>query len=86
MESIKRISEIASDDRAVLERLFGVPLEPSAAVVLIQKAADVEPVSPVAASEDEIPEWFNVLDGLSEEDVVDFLATLDAPVRLARAI
>ena len=36
------------------------------------------------ASNGDVPSWCNVLDGLSEEDLAEFNATLNEPVRLSR--
>ncbi len=83
MEIIKKLSDIDPRDRAVVERVFGQRLEATANIVLILKTVDAEPTGPLAAG-DELPSWCNVLDGLSDDDLAEFEATVNAPVRLAR--
>jgi hypothetical protein len=83
METIKKISDIDPSDRAVVERVFGQRLEAAGNIVLILKTVDAAPSSPLPAG-DELPSWCNVLDGLSDEDLAEFDATLNEPVRLAR--
>jgi hypothetical protein len=83
METIKKISDIDPRDRAVVERVFGQRLEAAGNIVLILKTVDATPSSPPMAA-GELPSWCNVLDGLSDEDLAEFDATLDEPVRLAR--
>ena len=82
METIKRVCDLESADRAVLERVFGQPLEPSSDAVVILKAAEPSP-APAPVGDDGIPEWFNVLEGMSDEDLAEFDAILKTPVRLA---
>ena len=85
METTRRISDIDAGDRAVLERVFGQPLEPSAEVVLIVKSGG----SPAAdstdeASPNELPSWCNVLEGMTDAELAEFDALLNMPVRLGR--
>ena len=75
METIKKISDIDPRDRAVVERVFGQRLEASGNIVLSLKTVDASPTSPMAAG-DELPSWCNVLEGLSDEDLAEFDATV----------
>jgi hypothetical protein len=84
METIKKISELETADRAVVERVFGVRLDPSADIVLILKSNGSLPAVPASSDEEDedgLPKWLNVLQGMSDEDLADFNATLNAPVR-----
>ena len=75
METIKKISDIDPRDRAVVERVFGQRLEAAGNIVLILKTVDAAPSIPLAAG-DELPSWCNVLEGLSDEDLAEFDATV----------
>lgn len=84
MQTIKKISDLDPRDVSVLERILGQRLEGSAEVVLELRVSP--PASTSSADEETgVPDWCNVLDGMSEEDLVDFEAALATPVRLARA-
>jgi hypothetical protein len=83
METIKKITEIDPRDLPIVERLFGQRLEGAAAAVLILKTSDTTPNRP-ADDADAVPSWCNVLDGLSDEDLADFNATLNLPVHFGR--
>ena len=82
METIKKLSDIDPRDRAVVERIFGQRLEAADNIVLILKTLGAVPSS-LPAADGELPSWCNVLDGLSDEDLAEFDATLNEPVRLA---
>lgn len=81
MESIKKISELAPPELAAVERLFGRNLGSSADGILILRTLDRTDSSSVG--ETEVPIWCNVLEGLSDTDLADFHADVEAPVRLA---
>lgn len=76
METIKNLSEIAPQDRSALERLIGAPLDPSrhqAVAVRVLPIASPTPDSPAAGT---LPDWCNVLEGFSDEDLAEFDAIL----------
>jgi hypothetical protein len=83
METTKRLSDLDPSDRAVIERVFGQPLDKSADSVLILRV-NGEPGSHASQTgEENVPTWCNVLEGLSDEDLADFDAILKTPIRLA---
>lgn len=85
MESIKRLNDVDPSDLAVVERLFGHRVEASANVVLILKTLEpAQPAGELAASSDELPPWYNVMEGMTDEQLAEFDATLAEPVILAR--
>lgn len=76
METIKNLSEITPQDVSALERLIGAPLDPSrhkAVAVRILLVASPTPDSSAAGT---LPEWCNVLEGFSDEDLDEFDAIL----------
>lgn len=83
MEAMRKLSDIDPSDRAVVERLFGQRLDPNADAILILQTVQDGPSQPVE-SVAEVPSWCNVLEGLSDEDLAEFDAAVNEPVRLAR--
>jgi hypothetical protein len=83
MEIMKRISDLDSRDRSVIERVFGQTLDKSAEVVLILRVNDESVAKSSHADEEDVPAWCNVLEGLSDDDLADFDAILRTPIRLA---
>ena len=85
MEMIKRVCDLETNDRAVLERVFVQPLEPSAEIVLTVKSSATTTSNPAAQAEgDGLPDWCNVLEGMSDAELAEFDAILNMPVRLGR--
>jgi hypothetical protein len=83
METIKRISDLDPCDRSVVERVFGQRLDRSAESMLILRVNDEPASDSPQAGEEGVPAWCNVLDGLSDEDLAEFDATVETPIRLA---
>jgi hypothetical protein len=84
METIRRIIDIAPDDIPIVERMFGthVPISAGAELVLrIPEECEINGDAPL----DELPDWCNVLEGMSDADRDEFRAILKTPVRLSQA-
>ena len=83
MEVTRKLTELDPADLSVVERLMGQPLDHTTNLVLVLRTVDVPPV--VALEQpDELPAWCNVLEGMSDEELAAFRATLAVPVHLAR--
>jgi hypothetical protein len=88
MESIKRLSDVDPSDLAVVERVFGQRIESTRDLVLILKTADAPLAAndrAVATEDGDVPIWCDVLEGMSEDELTEFAATLEMPVRMARS-
>lgn len=72
METIKNLSEIAPQDLSALERLIGAPLDPVRHQAVAVRVLPVEPAGSHAPAPGELPEWCNVLEGFSDEDLAEF--------------
>jgi hypothetical protein len=71
MVSITRnVSDMAAGDLQALEHLIGAPLRPSQQVIVqvVEKGPSVNDVPP-AAGEPKLPDWCNVYEGLSDEEI-----------------
>lgn len=84
METTRKVSNLDAHDRLVVERVFGQRLDVSAEAVLILRVKEQPPQPSSRAEGDEVPAWCNVLEGLSDEDLAEFSAVLETPVRLAK--
>jgi hypothetical protein len=95
METIRKLTDIDPRDLPVMERVFGQRLDGSANVVFVMRtlddasnlgamSGDPRPIDEGAGS-DELPEWCNVLEGMSKADRDEFRAELDRPVRMAHS-
>lgn len=82
METIKNLDEIDPRDRAVVERVFGQNLDSTAKAVLILRTEE-RSSAPMEVSQDDVPAWCNVLEGLSDEDLAQVTVAFDAPVYFA---
>lgn len=85
MEKIKKLCDVDPRDLAVVERVFGQRIETTDAV-LILKSADKAPNVSGTQPSGELPDWCSVLEGMSDEDLAEFTATLEQPLHLARSI
>jgi hypothetical protein len=83
METLKRISDLDPCDIPLVERVFGRCLDASPNAVLILRVPDAPSNGNQAVPDAEVPAWCNVLEGLSDDDLADFNASLEAPLRLA---
>jgi hypothetical protein len=72
METIKRVSDLDPQDLPLLERVFGHRLNAVANAELILRV----PETHEDASDQDLPDWCNVLEGLSDEDLAEFKASL----------
>jgi len=84
MEIIRKLSEIDRQYLPIVERVFGQQLAVTANVVLVLRTLDF-PADAGPADSDELPAWCNVLEGMSDQDRDEFLAGLNAPVRLGNS-
>ncbi len=71
METITRnVSDIPAGDIPALEHLIGAPLLPSQQVIVkVVERESGENSSPPDAGEGKLPEWFNVYEGLTDEEI-----------------
>lgn len=76
METLKKLSEIDPKDLPTLERLIGVPLDPSRHEAVVVRVVPVVGVPSDATVAGTLPDWCNVLDGFSDEDLKEFDAIL----------
>ncbi len=86
METITRnVGDIPADDLQALEHLIGAPLQPSQQVVLqvIEKECDRNETPP-RASEAGLPDWFNIYEGLSDEEIDRLDAAIQQRLDLTR--
>lgn len=72
METVKNLSEIAPQDLSALERLIGAPLDPLRHQAVAVRVLPIEPGKSEATTPGELPEWCNVLEGFSDEDLKEF--------------
>jgi hypothetical protein len=72
METIKNLKELAPQDLSALERLIGAPLDPARHQAVAVRILPVAPVASESATAGGLPEWCNVLEGFSDEDLEDF--------------
>lgn len=84
METVCRITDMAPDDLAIVERLFGLRLDPSSNAVIVQRTPEAAPELSTDSS-DELPDWCNVLEGMSDEDREELRAIIDTPFRIGHA-
>jgi hypothetical protein len=71
METITRnVSDIPANDLQALEHLIGAPLLPSQQVIVqvVERESDRNETPP-AAPEARLPDWFNIYEGLSNEEI-----------------
>jgi hypothetical protein len=86
METIKRLSDVDPSDLPTVERLFGQRIDSTTGFVLILKSEDHPSTDIPAGSQDRLPDWCNVLEGMSDEDLADLDAAINEPVRLSRSL
>jgi hypothetical protein len=71
---IRDVSNLNNDDRQALERVVGKPLRDGAQLIIDVVETDVQPKPPMAGSahgdsQSQIPEWWKVYEGLSDEEI-----------------
>ena len=75
---IRKVAEIDTADRLAIEHLIGTHLAEHQQIIISVVNLDLtSPDEPTAAKPGEVPAWWNVYEGLSDEDV----DRLDASVR-----
>jgi hypothetical protein len=95
MDSITRnVVDLAQDDRRALEHILGRPLEGQQSVVIqvvpppvdvrAQKAPSVQPIDDESLPE--LPEWLNIYEGLSEEEIEQLHNVINQRSRMSRNI
>jgi hypothetical protein len=72
METIKRVSDLDPQDLPLLERVFGRRLNAAADAELVLRVPETQEDAP----DEDLPAWCNVLEGLSDEDLAEFKASL----------
>lgn len=81
MEYVHTVDSLTDDQRARVEELLGHKL--GTGQTLILRVVEGEPEeSPADAPS--LPEWFNVLEGLSEEELADFDRIVSQRANLTR--
>lgn len=80
-EVVARDRREVADHEHVVERVFGQQLSAAQDVVLVLRTLDIEPKAPTAVPE--VPAYFDVLQGLSAQDLVDGNAIIEKPTVLA---
>ncbi len=83
METIRKVHDIDPNDLPIVERVFGLKLDATGDAVLILRVTPPSQQQPEGADQEEVPDWCNVLEGMSDEDLADFDAILNTPVHLA---
>jgi hypothetical protein len=88
METITRnVSDIPAGDLPALEHLVGSALRPNQQVIVqvIDKEAAPDN-APLDADVPQLPEWFNVYEGLSDEEIDQLDAAIQQRLDLTRDI
>jgi hypothetical protein len=85
METIRKLADLGPDDLSSVERLFGQRIESTSGLVLILKTEDRPTLEGSPLPQGQLPEWCNVLEGMSDEDLADLDAIINQPVYLARS-
>lgn len=82
METSKRIGDLTSDDRAAVERAFGVrlPLE-SDLVIVLKTPAEAAKHEAIEEEDRAWRLWSSVLAGVDEKDVDELIEIWKQPVR-----
>ena len=83
METVRKIHELDPIDLPIVERVFGLKLDATSDAVLILRVTPPTELRADGTDQVEVPAWCNVLEGMSDEDLADFDAILNTPVRLA---
>lgn len=84
MESLKRLSDIPPDDLAAVERMFGQRIASPDAAILILKTHEPQTDEPAVKALESLPDWLNVLEGMSDGDLAEFDQILKTPVVLTQ--
>ncbi len=72
LDFIRNVSEIGSSDRQALERLLGRQLRENQQLIIHVVSIDIEPTSTAEQPQGGgLPDWLNVYDGLSDQEIAD---------------
>ncbi|HUY93289.1 MAG TPA: hypothetical protein VMV10_31465 [Pirellulales bacterium] len=88
-EFVRNVNEIDSADRQAVEHLLGQPLRENQKLVIrvlaveADQQASVEP-QPSAGETASLPDWCNVYEGLSEEEIAELKRTVLMRADLSR--
>ena len=75
---VRNVRDLAQSDRTALERVVGQQLrETQRVIVNVENIDSASPKDTATANATDVPEWWNVYEGLSDEEV----DRLDAVVR-----
>ena len=87
---IRNVGEIDAHDRKALEHVLGQALRENQQLVIrivnlqVQPEADTPPVPHPANGSPALPEWCNVYDGLSEDEIAEMEKTILQRADLSR--
>lgn len=81
MESAKRIADLDPQDLAVVERVFGQPLLTKDGLLVLRTHEAPKRLGQETVAN--VPAWFKVLEGLSDEDLAEVNASIARPSTLA---
>ena len=86
MVSITRnVSDIPANDIPAFGAPIGAPLQPSQQVIVqVVESESGRNEAPPQSSEPRLPEWFNIYDGLSEEEIDQLDAAIHERLDLTR--
>lgn len=82
--SLHNVADLPAATRAAVEALVGRSLRDDQKLYILAVDHVATPPGVAAQAGDELPDWCNVLEGLSDEEREDFRSALRLPVRLAR--
>ena len=73
METISHnVSDLGASDRFAAERLVGHPLSDDERIVIQVEAREaMPPTSNLESDTDQLPQWCNVYEGLSDDQIAD---------------
>jgi hypothetical protein len=78
---IRQVRDIEESERHVLEHVLGHQLKENQQVIIQVVTLGIQPLPPaeseIAAESDQLPEWCNVYEGLTDEQIDD----LDTAIR-----
>jgi hypothetical protein len=69
-KTIRNVRDIHTEDRHALERLIGKSLaEDEQVIISVARLNAASPDKPFASASQQVPEWWKVYEGLSDEEV-----------------
>ncbi len=73
--SLRGDADESRRDVPLVERVFGLRLDPMAGAVLILRVPDTASFVELRSDDEDVPAWYNVLVRMSDEDLADFNVT-----------